>query len=215
MENSIKQYISLLDQEKKDEAILYIHQLLDQGISIIDVYEHYLIPSLANYECDTDHEEICIWKEHTRTSIVRTIIESTYTHLIKAKKQDSVNKFIVLACPQEEYHEIGALISANYFYLMGYKVKYIGANTPSLEIKSAISIMKPDYLALSITNYYNLIQTKKLLEDLKESYPDLKIILGGQAVIKHAEQSHIPYDYILNSYKDIEAFRGDENETSL
>ncbi|MGE4572294.1 MAG: B12-binding domain-containing protein [Candidatus Izemoplasmatales bacterium] len=215
MEKLINQFIALLDKEDKDKAILFIHNLLDESFSIIDIYEHFLIPALANYECNSEHEEICIWKEHTRTSIVRTILESTYPYLIKAKKAKNIDKFVVVACPQEEYHEIGAIISSNYFYLMGYKVKYIGANTPSFEIKSAIEIMKPDYLALSITNYYNLIQTKKLLEDIKNAHQNVKIILGGQAVMKYAKKSQIPHDFILNSLEDIKKFRGDENETRL
>lgn len=210
MNTNYQKFLQLLDDENKDEAILFIHNLLDKGDDIVDVYETILIPSLRDYHCDSKQEEICIWKEHTRTSIIRTILESTYPYLIKARKKDRIDKFIVIACPQEEYHEIGALVSTNYFYLMGYEAKYIGANTPSAEIESAVSILKPDYLALSITNYYNLIQTKKLIEKLKTINPELKIILGGQAAMKHADEANIQYDYILNGYKDIEKFRGDD-----
>lgn len=207
-------FLSYLDQENKDEAIKYIHQLLDSGESLVNVYEHILIPSLADYHCQ-EEESLCIWKEHTRTSIIRTILESTYIYLLKEKKEKRINKKIVVACPQEEYHEIGAIIATNYFYLMGYDVKYIGANTPHFEIKSAIEVLKPDYLALSITNYYNITQTKKLLEEIKQLSPQLKIILGGQAALKYANQSGIPYDYILDTYQSIVQFRGEDHETRL
>ncbi|QWC00453.1 cobalamin B12-binding domain-containing protein [Mycoplasmatota bacterium] len=210
MEKKYQHFISMLDKENKDDAILFIHDLLEKDMSIIDVYENFIIPSLADYECNSSKEEICIWKEHTRTSIIRTILESTYPYLIKARKQDSINKLIVLACPQEEYHEIGAIVSANYFYLMGYKVKYIGANTPNFEIKSALKILQPDYLALSITNYYNLIQTKKLLEEIVAENDNVKIILGGQAIKKHRDDIDITYHYILNSLDDIKRFRGED-----
>jgi len=211
MEKTYKHFLELLDQENKDEAIQFIHKRLEEGCDIVDVYEDFLIPSLRDYECNSDEEDICIWKEHTRTSIIRTILESTYLYLIKAKKKDSIDKLIVVACPQEEYHEIGAIVSANYFSLMGYKVKYIGANTPSSEIESAVKIMRPDYLALSITNYYNLIYTKKLLERLRQAFPELKIILGGQASMKYADDAGVPYDALLSSYQDIVAFRGEES----
>jgi len=215
MNQEYQTFLSLLDQEKKDEAILFIHDLLKQGMDLIDMYENFLVPSLANYACDNESEDICIWKEHTRTSIVRTILDSTYPYLIEAKKRTPVHKLIVIACPEEEYHEIGALVAANYFYLMGYQVKYIGANTPGFEIKSALKVMKPNYLALSITNYYHLMKTKHLVEDIKKDFPNIEIILGGQAIKKYAETSGIHYDYILNSYDDIKAFRGDHDETSL
>jgi len=210
MNQKYKQFIDLLDKEDKDNSVLYIHKLLEEGRSIVEIYQDFLIPSLADYECDSNHEEICIWREHTRTSIIRTILESTYPYLIKAQKEKPIDKYIVMACPQEEYHEIGAIISINYFYLMGYKVKYIGANTPNKEVQSALKIMKPDYLALSISNYYNLIQTKRLLEEIKADGTDVKIILGGQAAIKHAKKLKLPFDYILNTYEDIKNFRGDD-----
>jgi methanogenic corrinoid protein MtbC1 len=209
MEKRLKKFLHFLDEENKDEAILFIHKLLDDGASIIDIYEHFIIPSLRDYHCNSNEEEICIWKEHTRTSIIRTILESTYPYLIQSKKEKKVNQFIVVACPQEEYHEIGAIISANYFNLMGFDVKYIGANTPSFEIKSAIKIMEPDFLALSVSNDYNLIQTKKLIESLKSDFPQLKIILGGRAAMLHAKDVNVQYDYLLNSLDDIQKFRGD------
>lgn len=209
MKKQIETFFKYLDAENKDKAILYIHKLLEEGIDIINIYENYIIPSLRDYHCNAKEEEICIWKEHTRTAIIRTILESTYPYLIRAKKEKSIDKFIVIACPQEEYHEIGAIISANYFYLMGFKTKYIGANTPSFEIKSALKIMSPDYLALSISNDYNLIQTKKLIESLKFDFPDLKIILGGRSAIMHAKSVDMQYDYLLNGLEDIKKFRGE------
>lgn len=208
MKTKINEFIKLLDNEEKDKAIMYILNLLDSGSDILDIYEYFIIPALADYNCDNDQEEICIWKEHTRTSIVRTILENTYPYFIKAKGDKTINKSVIVACPQEEYHEIGAIIATNYFYLEGFKAKYIGANTPSEEIISAVKILKPDYLALSITNYYNLIQTKKLINTLKASYPNLKIILGGQAIKKYANKSKIQYDLIMNSYEDIKKLSG-------
>src|SRR6056297_757753 len=109
MDLNYKHFIDLLDKEEKDKAVLYIHKLLKENISIVDIYQDYLIPALAKYECDSDHEEICIWREHTRTSIIRTILESTYPYLINAQKEKKIDKFVVMACPQEEYHEIGAI----------------------------------------------------------------------------------------------------------
>lgn len=209
MEKQLKEFLVILDNENKDEAILFILDLLDKGNDIVDVYEQLLIPSLREFNCDGQNESICIWKEHTRTSIIRTILEATYPYLIKTKKQKPINKFIVVACPQEEYHEIGAIIASHYFYLMGFKVKYIGANTPTYEIKSALDVMKPDYLALSITDDYNLIQVKKLLGSISDTHPEVKVILGGRAAKLHANHLNLNYEAILNSFQEIKAFRGD------
>lgn len=204
--NKYKEFINELDKENKDQCILLILELLEDGTSLQEIYEDYLIPALATYECDAETEEICIWKEHTRTSIIRTILESTYPYIIK-QKQNTINKLILVACPQEEFHEIGAIIATNYFILNGFKAKYIGANTPTEEILSAVKIMKPDFLALSITNYYNLVVTKKLTQSLKEEHPNLKIIVGGRATNNEKSREQIQYDFLLNGYQDIINFR--------
>ncbi len=200
------QFISALNKEFKDDCIILILQLLDEGVCLREVYEDYLIPGLANYNCDDEFEEICIWKEHTRTSIIRTILEATYPYLIK-QKETPIGKTVVVACPEQEYHEIGAIIATNYFTMLGFDAKYIGANTPSEEIISAVRIMNPDFLALSITNYYNIVVTKRLTQKLKNQFQDLKIIIGGLATQNENTRKQIEYDYLLLSYDDILKFK--------
>lgn len=206
MQKNYQEFLELLNQERKDECVIYIMELFNSGFSVKEVYEQYIIPSLAEYECNSDVEEICIWKEHTRTSIIRTILESSYPYLIKQKKE-KINKSIIVACPQLEYHEIGAIINTNFFILEGFDAKYIGANTPSEQIISAVKILKPDYLALSITNYYNIVATKKLIETLKENNKEIKVIIGGQATKNPLTIAQLKYDYILQSYEDIVMFK--------
>lgn len=201
-----KDFIDKLDKELKDDCLMLIIDLLEKGAQIKEIYEDFIIPSLAEYECDSNVEEICIWKEHARTSIIRTILESTYPYLIK-QKHLPLKKSILVACPQQEYHEIGAIIAANYFTLEGFDAKYIGANTPSEQIISAVKILKPDFIALSITNYYNVVVTKKLTEILKEEYPDLKIIIGGQAARNQSSLEQLTFDYLIQTHEDILRFK--------
>jgi methanogenic corrinoid protein MtbC1 len=203
--NEYTAFLKILETENKDQALLFILNLLEEGRDIVSIYEDYLIPSLADFNCLLKDEEICIWKEHTRTSIIRTILEASYKYIIEKRKPFNQKKIIVL-CPQEEYHEIGAIIINNYFSLMGFDSSYIGANTPSGDILSAIKVLKPDYIALSVTNYYNLVITKKLTEKIKETFPSVKIVLGGQAFNHPDSLAQVTYDFTLKSYQDIVEF---------
>ncbi len=207
-ENLYDTFSQLIDNEDKDNALLFILNLLDQGESIVNVYQNYLIPVLALYECPVDDEEICIWKEHARTSIIRTILEATYPYVIKAKKTP-IDLSVMTLCPQEEYHEIGAIIVNHYFSLLGFKAKYIGANTPNDTILSAIKVLNPDYIAISVTNYYNLVATKRLTNEIKRRYPDIKIIVGGQVFKRADALKQIDYDYVMQQFSDISAFRSE------
>jgi methanogenic corrinoid protein MtbC1 len=201
-----KKFLNFIELEDKDNALILILDLLKNGTKVKDVYEYLIIPALKDYECLNKNEIFCVWKEHTRTSIIRTILESTYEFIIK-ERDTQVNKSIVVFCPQEEYHEIGAIIAANYFSLLGFKAQYIGANTPKFDVISAIKVINPDYVAISVTNYFNIVVTKRVVEEIKTNFPNLKIIVGGQAFKNEDVLKQVDFDYHLDTYTDILKFR--------
>jgi MerR family transcriptional regulator, light-induced transcriptional regulator len=205
-------FLKLVNQENKDEAMIYVLNLLkEKKIELYDLYDFFLRPVLNEFECTSEDEAICIWKEHVRTSIVRTILESTYPYLIEIKKTVEKNhQKVMVVCPSEEFHEVGAIIVTNYFSLAGFDAQYIGANTPKNDILSAVKALKPDYLALSVTNYYNLVVTKQITEQVKGLYPNVKIIVGGNAFNKPGALDHLVYDYHLTHKEDIFKLGGNQ-----
>ena len=82
-----------------------------------------------------------------------------------------------------------------------------GANTPNEQVVSAIRILNPDFIALSITNYYNLVVTKKLTEELYDNFSDLGIIIGGQATKNEGAIKQLKYHHIILSHEDIIKFK--------
>jgi len=198
-------FLKYLEDEDKDKALTFILDRFESGQKVKDVYESFLIPSLANFEC-FESEDICIWKEHVRTSIIRTILESSYKYIIRDRLENNKIK-ILTVCPQEEYHEIGAIIANHYFNLVGFQSIYVGANTPNDNIVSAIKAIRPDYVAISVTNYYNLVVTKKLTNMIHSEFPNIKIIIGGQAFSHQGALGQVDYDFMLGTYEDIKKFR--------
>lgn len=103
---------------KRDESILMAVALLAKNeITIKELYEDILGASLRSIICDEGDKE-CIWREHVRSAIVRTIIECTTPYIISQKKASNGLKVIVV-CPSEEYHEIGAKMVHDFFELEG------------------------------------------------------------------------------------------------
>ncbi len=171
----------LIQEHKRNEAVLYVLDLLSTNkISITELYD-VLRTTLISIDCKEGDKE-CIWKEHIKTAIVRTIIENTYPYVIQeVKKIEPKNKKVLVVCPPEEYHEIGAKMAHDYFLLSGYNSIYIGANTPVEVIMDAIHFENPDYIAISVTNYYNIVPTKRLINKIRENQKGLTILVGGQA----------------------------------
>lgn len=199
------QFLNFLKKEQKDQAVLFAMNLLkDKKLTIEELYQELLAPSLTTFECDVEDEQVCIWKEHFRTSIIRTILESCYLFIIERLKDvKKINKKIVVLTPSFEYHEIGAIMVSHYLLLEGFDASYIGANTPKEEILSAIRAYQPDFIAMSVTNPYNIVVTKQINDEIKRFFPEVKIILGGQAFVHQNALESIKYDYLLQTLEDI------------
>ena len=134
-------------------------------------------------------------------------MESCYKYVLsRAEKIEKVNQKIMVLTPAFEYHEIGAIMNTHFMLMLGLDAHYIGANTPKIEILSAIRAYQPNYVALSVTNPYNLVVTKQTTEDIKRFFPEVGILLGGQAFKDLETTEHIPHDYILQTLDDIVMF---------
>ena len=214
-----KEFLTYLDRQDKEHCVSFILDKLSNGeIDIVTLYEEILTPSLREQFCRESGTEICIWEEHVRTSIIRTVIECCYPFLIRERDRlysaEKKGKGII-TCPSEEYHEIGARIVADFFTLCGYDVTFVGANTPREEVFSAIAFVKPVFVAISVTNYYNLVAARKMINRLKEIRTDtegnFKIIVGGIAFQDNPSSAgEIGADQFLVTFADIKALSEEE-----
>lgn len=205
----IKEKFNLLfDEENKEEAVkLVLDKLEHKEIDVIDLYMNILTPALNNLKCDLEDKRICILKEHTKTAIVRTIVECCFPYVIKKKIEMNYSKrgTVIVMCPPEEYHDLGARMVSDFFTVCGCDSIFVGSNTPSEDFYNAIDILHPTYVAISVSNYYNLVVTKKIIEDIKKlvQYP-LMIVVGGNAFQQEASKYKlVGADYFANTYEDI------------
>lgn len=205
-----EEFLNYLQTEDKESAISYVLKKLESNeIDIVTLYTKILAPSLNTMECKIDEKNICIWKEHVRSSIIRTIVECCYPYIIKERHEKyNGNKGdkVVVVCPPEEYHEIGAKMAADFFTLCGYNSIFVGSNTPKDDFLDAINIVKPKYVVISVTNYYNLINAKRVISKIKEkSNYDVKILVGGYAFkINPESYKAIGADMFIDTFEDIE-----------
>lgn len=209
--------LEALDRENKDRCIELALEAVENNVfSIPELYEGVLKTALyAVDECDDDD---CIWKEHVKTSIVRSVIECLYPQVIKLKRQgEPTNRKVVLACPEKEYHEIGLRMIDDFFNILGYETIYVGTNTPKNQVLNAVFKTKADYLAVSVTDYYLLVEAQKMIQSTKQALTTIKVIVGGNAFKNNIHLvNEIGGDIYLESFKDFVKLRdGDKNEIVL
>jgi methanogenic corrinoid protein MtbC1 len=208
MTELIPGFLDALDREDKETAVTLVTRSLEAGeLGIVQLYEEVLAPAQNEWECEGD-EGTCIWREHVRSSIVRTIVEIAYPHVLRERGARGITPNgvpVTVLCPPEELHEIGPRMVADYFTLAGYDVTFVGANTPIDTIISGVASTRPRYVAVSVTNHYNLVALRRTVERIRDRLPEgTEIIVGGRAIEANPDLvRELGADIALASFDDI------------
>ena len=96
----------------------------------------------------------------------------------------------MLVCPEEEYHDLGIRMGADFFTIAGYDVTYIGSNTPKSNILSAARFLKPDIIDISVSNYLNLVMLEKIIPEFETGDRERRQDFGQRQRIQ-AYRTHI------------------------
>lgn len=207
MNQYYSEFSGYLISEDREKCIGFVLSMLNSNaVNIVTLYEEILTPALNSMVCKAGDNHVCIWEEHIRSSIIRTIIECCYPYILRQKTalEGKVPKIAVI-CPDGEYHELGARMAADFFTLCGYNSIFIGGSTPKDEFINAINYLDLDCIAISVTNSYNLVAAKNTIDRIKAvcSKP-VKIYAGGSAFKTQPElYKKIGADLLVNSFEDI------------
>lgn len=198
-------FSKLLADEDRKASILYAIDLLTKGhITIPNLYEMILAPLLNLHDYKNDATRIA--REHVRSGIIRSIIEISYPFVLseRAKPQFvDLHKKVLITCPTEEYHEIGARMAVDFFELAGFDAVFTGGNTPGPDIIAAIGYQKPDYVALSVSNLYNLVKAKDIIKEIQVVYPQIPVLIGGAVFNDPAHRQVVLNTRHINDYNAV------------
>lgn len=208
-------FVHLLDSEDKNGCVSFaLTSLMTGRMDLPSLYEGVLAPAARELRCTRRNRPLCVWEEHVRTSILRTVLECCYPELIKARNAVVAHRTKgsgIMVCPTEEYHELGARMAADLFTLQGFEVVFVGANTPQTDILDAVGVTHPIFVGVSVTSSYNLIPARRVIQQLARLRMDtganFTIIAGGQAFLKDSTlATSLGADLLAQSYDDIRRF---------
>jgi MerR family transcriptional regulator, light-induced transcriptional regulator len=171
-------YLNNLLDGNKSACAGVITDLLNESIDILDLYTLYFQKSMYEIGELWEFNKISVAKEHLATAITESMMSIIYPKIFGAEHN---GKKVIVSCPVNEYHQIGPKMVADVFELHGWDSYFLGANNPDDELFRLIEEKKPDLLALSLSIYFNLPSLIKVIKKVKNFYPNLPIIVGGQA----------------------------------
>lgn len=135
----------------------------------------------AMYEIGMLWEEakISVAQEHLASAVVARIMATIGSNISTTEK--TKGKAIVTSAINE-FHEIGAWMISDVLDQDGWRVRYLGANTPNQDLLQMVDEFYPDLLAISVTMPFSVTAVKNVITAIKENplHKDLKVMVGGR-----------------------------------
>lgn len=168
---------------------------LDDGsLSVPDLYDE-LAEILINTGAGWQQGTVEVWQEHLITGIVRTIVEACAERLEAEAPRDR-EATVVLAAPENEYHDLGLRMLADRFTLAGWQARFLGAAVPVREAIRAVGELGAAAIALSASTHFHRLSLNEYVAVLAQAHPDLRIWVGGPSFAR--EQAGWPPEMILD-----------------
>jgi MerR family transcriptional regulator, light-induced transcriptional regulator len=161
----------------------------DGLISVPDLYTLVLCPLMADTGAAWQEGTTRVWEEHYATATVRTIVEALAPRVAEESARiPRRSETVLLACPPEEYHDLGLRMLLDRFQLAGYDAHFLGADTPVTEICDAAERLGATLVVLSASTHYHRVRLREVIDSLRRGLPEsVRIAVGGPAFAHDSE----------------------------
>ncbi len=162
-------FLDSLLNGNRAEASEKIRQQLGNGLSIKAIYEEIIKPALYRVGELWEQNQITVAEEHMATSVAEAVMNELYGNIVSRNR---IPKKVVLACVENEQHQVGIKMVADMFEMKGWDTYFPGASTPVYELIQYIGKIKPDVIALSASIYFHLPVLEDMIQLIRHDYPE-------------------------------------------
>lgn len=173
-----RMYAWLLLQGRRAEASKLILDSVQAGTTIEDVYLQVFQPVLYEIGRLWEMNQVSVAVEHYTTAATQLIMSQLFPYILHAERKG----LRMVACSADnELHEVGVRMVADFFEMSGWDTYFLGANTPMEAVLSTLQERRPHLLAISVTLNRHLGYVRKLIDRVRPDPEnrELKILLGG------------------------------------
>lgn len=89
----------------------------------------------------------------------------------------------VVGCGPDERHALGAEIVAGTLQTLGWRVIYVGADTPPEGMIAIVEEWMAELVAISVTTAAAVPEAVELVSWIKDKHPEKRVVIGGQAAL--------------------------------
>jgi methanogenic corrinoid protein MtbC1 len=177
-EGAYAQYLAALLDGNRAVCQAITEDLRAGGVGLKGLYVNLFQRALYQVGELWEHNQVSVAVEHLATAITERLLTSVQAQVFSGQQRE---RSVVIACVADEYHQLGARMVADLAELRGWRGHFLGANTPLPDLRRLIEACRPTLVGLSLSIYSNLPALLRALDALEAAYPDLPILVGGQA----------------------------------
>ena len=175
------EYLENLIQGRKTSCYMWVQELLDKGVELQVFYNQLFYPSMVKVGELWMTNEISVAQEHVASAITQHLMSTLYSAIL-GQLEGEAKGTVLMVCPEKELHEMGARMVADLLEIDGWKVIYLGANTPLSALSVAMQTHKPDVVGISCTIPSHLKEAKNMVMSLRQGeFGQVPIFVGGSA----------------------------------
>jgi len=189
-----KEFLNLLISGNRAQCSEFAQNYMNDIDSIKELYEKILKASLYEVGDLWEYNKISVATEHLASAIVEAILNEFYNKIISKEK---INKTVIVACTENEFHQIGIKMISDIFELNGWNSHFLGANTKTDELISFSKIINPNLVAISLSIYFHLPVLENMIQKIRKEFPNLPILVGGQAFLQGGQDTLLKYENVV------------------
>jgi methanogenic corrinoid protein MtbC1 len=180
-EQEYERYIALLLDGRRDSAADVAQDCLARGCALQQIYLGLFQRSQRQIGDMWATGRLTVAQEHYCTAATQLIMSIFYQHLFATPR---IGRRLVATCVEDELHEVGVRIVADFFELAGWDTYYLGASVPPESVVSAILDRRAELLLISATMPAHRERAEALVHFVRASTHagSIRIIVGGNAL---------------------------------
>jgi MerR family transcriptional regulator, light-induced transcriptional regulator len=184
-----------------------VETLQSAGTPVFNIYKDLFQDSLYRVGQMWETNVVSVATEHLATAITETLMNRLFATLPLAERN---RKRVIIGGVEHEYHQVGARMASDLFQMHGWDSYFLGGNVPRHDLEDLVLNKKPDLVGLSITQYFNMENLLKTIDQLYQRNKGIEIVIGGQGADRTATKvtAEFPDTKIIGNWDSLMTFIG-------
>lgn len=170
--------LRVLEGDRRGAINIVLDALRAKSISPLDVYTKVLIPAQRRIGEMWHVGEVNIAEEHFATTTTQSLM-SIVVH--EAEKKPSNGLVVLAAGVAGDAHDVGIRAVSDLFEMAGWRVIYLGADTPADDLAGGAIAFNADLVVVSAALPSHLPTVEKTIRAVRNAGSDARILVGGGA----------------------------------